>query len=81
VNVDKGFLTDNVCAEIGIGCARPPKKLKRQVQQSAEDTAHTQKVGNTRIVVEQVNGGGKMSCRCFDGTIPLLQLGLAPKIL
>jgi hypothetical protein len=52
-----------IVAEIGIGCAHPPKNLKRQVQQLAEDTAHTQKVGNTRIVVEQVNGGAKMSCR------------------
>jgi hypothetical protein len=81
VNVDKGFLIDNQCAEIGIGCVRPPKKLKKQVQQSPEDTGHTQKVGNTRIVVEQVNGGTKMSCRYFNGTIPILQLGLAPKIL
>jgi hypothetical protein len=26
-NVDKGFPTDNVCAQIGIGCTRPPNKL------------------------------------------------------
>jgi hypothetical protein len=81
VNVDKGFLTDNVCAEIGIGCTCSPNKLKKQVQQSAEDAAHAQKVGNARTVVEQVNGGAKMSCRHFNGTTPLLQVGLAPKIL
>jgi hypothetical protein len=51
VNVDKGLLLDNMlCAEIGIGCTHPPKNLKKQVQQSAEDTTDTQKVGNTRLV-------------------------------
>jgi hypothetical protein len=72
VNVDKGFLMDNTCAVISIGCTRPPKKLRKQVQQLAKDMAqHAQKVGIARIVVEQVlNGGAWMSCMSFNGTIP-----------
>lgn len=81
VEVDKGFLIDNMCAELGIGCLRPPKKLAKQTQMSAEDTALTQKIGNTRIVIEQVNGGAKMQGRYFNGIIPILQIGLAPLLL
>jgi hypothetical protein len=81
VEVDKGFLIDNSCAWRGIGCMRPTKKLKNQSQQSAEDTGWTQKIGNARIVIKQVNGGAKLSTGCFNGVIPILQLGLAPVIL
>jgi len=81
VEVDKGFLIDNLCAKLGIGCSRPPKKLKGQTQMSAEDTALTQKIGNTRIVIEQVNGGAKMQGRYFNGVIPITQLALAPLLL
>jgi hypothetical protein len=81
VEVDKGFLIENLCAERGIGCDRPPKKIKGQTQMSAEDTALTQKIGNTRIVIEQVNGGAKMQGRYFNGVIPILQLSMAPLLL
>jgi len=81
VEVDKGFLIDNLCAELGIGCDRPPKKLKGQTQMSAEDTALTQKIGNTRIVIEQGNGGAKMQTRYFNGVILIPQLSLAPLLL
>jgi hypothetical protein len=81
VEVDKGFLIDNLCAMLGIGCVRPQKKLKKQVQQSVEDTGLCQKVGNTRIVVEQVNGNAKMTGGYFKNTIPLVQLDLAPILM
>ena len=77
VEVDKGFIIDNACAELGIICIRPVKKQKGQTQQSKVDTALTQKVGKTRIPIEQANGQMKRSTRYFDGSIPLLQLGLA----
>lgn len=70
VEVDKGFLIDNLCAELGVGCVRPTKKFKNQTLQSAEDTALHQKVGNSRIVIEQVNGGAKGQGRYFNGVIP-----------
>lgn len=81
VEVDKGFLIDNLCAQLGIGCHRALKKLKHQTQQSAEDTALTQKIANTRIIIEQVNGGAKMSGQYFNGVVPVLQLGLALLLL
>jgi hypothetical protein len=81
VEVDKGFLIENLCVLLGIGCIRPPKKLKGQTQQSVEDTALTQKIGNTRIVIENVNGGAKGQGRYFNGVIPVLQLGLAPLLM
>ncbi len=64
---DKGFLMENDCfAEgVGVGVVRPsrtrsPKKMMdNQAQESPTDTALTQKVGNTRIAVEQANGGAK----------------------
>ena len=56
VNVAKGFLIENECALLGVGCVRPVKLLDGQAQQLAEDAALTQKVGKTRIVIEQKNG-------------------------
>jgi hypothetical protein len=64
VEVDKGFLIENLCAKLGVRCIRPMKKLKTQTQQSKEDTGLTQKVGNTRIVIEQVNGQASI-CHWF----------------
>eukprot|EP00956_Cyclotella_meneghiniana_P037816 scaffold145202_cov37-Cyclotella_meneghiniana.AAC.1 len=55
VQVDKGFLIDNECAEKGLICIRPQKMLTGQQQQSANETARHQKVGITRIPVEQMN--------------------------
>eukprot|EP00978_Attheya_sp_CCMP212_P003638 scaffold7620_cov46-Attheya_sp.AAC.1 len=64
VEVDKGFLIDNLYALAG-------------VQQAAHSTALTQKIGNTRIPIEQSNGQMKQSTRFFDSPIAILQLGLA----
>ena len=80
VEVDKGFLIENECALRGIGCVRPMKMMNGQAQQSAEDAALTQKVGKTRIVIEQVNGQAKQSTPFFDSKIKLQQLGLADLI-
>jgi hypothetical protein len=79
--VDKGFLSENDAIQLGVGLVRPAKCLDNQVQQSATDTARTQKVGNTRIAVEQLNGGSKASCNFFNSNIKILQLGLAPIIV
>jgi hypothetical protein len=81
MEVGTGFLIENICILLGIGCIRPPKKLKGQTLQSAEDTALTQKIGNTRIVIEKVNGGAKGHGRYINGFIPVLQLGLAPLLM
>ena len=80
VEVDKGFMIDNDCALLGILCVRPQKFIKHQQQQSKEDVAGTQKIGNTRIVIEQVNGGAKLPTQFFDRKIKILQIGLADKI-
>lgn len=80
VEVDKGFLIENDCALLGIISIRPMKELEKQVQQSKEDTALTQKVGKTRIVIEQVNGQAKRATSFFDRRIRIDQIGLADLI-
>ena len=57
----------------GVTCIRPTKKKAGQKQQSDKETTLTQKVGNTRIVVEQSNGQMKMANRYFDGKVPITQ--------
>ena len=37
--VDKGFIVDNEAAAEGVLIGRPPKRLKKQVQQSLVDTS------------------------------------------
>ena len=59
VEVDKGFLIENQCAMHGIVCIRPMKFLEKQAQQSKEDVALTQKIGKTRVVIEQDNAQHK----------------------
>ena len=81
VEVDKGFLIKNDCALIGVITIRPMKLLKNQQQQSKEDVALTQKVGKTRIVIEQANGSMKLSTGFFDTKIKIVQIGLANLIL
>eukprot|EP00562_Extubocellulus_spinifer_P031445 CAMPEP_0178710732 /NCGR_PEP_ID=MMETSP0699-20121125/17939_1 /TAXON_ID=265572 /ORGANISM="Extubocellulus spinifer, Strain CCMP396" /LENGTH=841 /DNA_ID=CAMNT_0020359303 /DNA_START=197 /DNA_END=2725 /DNA_ORIENTATION=+ len=77
VEVDKGFLIDSDCAMKGLICIRPMKKLDGQTQQSKADTALTQKVGKTRIPIEQVNGQMQQSTSFFDRDVRLHQIGLA----
>eukprot|EP00978_Attheya_sp_CCMP212_P030655 scaffold113536_cov54-Attheya_sp.AAC.1 len=81
VEVNKGFLIDNLCALAGVICIRPEKKLGGQVQQAAHSTALTQKIGKTRIPIEQSNGQMKQSTSFFDSPIAILQLGLADLLL
>eukprot|EP00978_Attheya_sp_CCMP212_P012657 scaffold31656_cov58-Attheya_sp.AAC.1 len=77
VEVDKGFLIDNLCALAGVICIRPEKKLGGQVQQAAHSTALTQKNGKPRIPIEQSNAQMKQSTLFFDSPIAILQLGLS----
>lgn len=77
VEVDKGFCVDNQAVEQGVGVHHPCKKLKGQTQQSQADTVLTQKVGKTRIVIENVNAGAKIMGGYFNCVFPLTQLGLA----
>jgi len=77
VEVDKGFLIDAECALKGVICIRPMKKLDGQTQQSKADVALTQKVGKTRIPIEQVNGQMQQSTSYFDRSVRLHQIGLA----
>ena len=60
---------------------RPQKRQRNQVQQSAVDTGQTQKVGNTRIVVENVNGEMKLQIRYLNVLIPTLQFGTISQIV
>ena len=80
VEVDKGFLIENLCAILGIICVRPMKLMDRQTQQSKEDVALTQKVGKTRIPIEQANGQMKRGTAFFDRNIRVDQIGLADLI-
>jgi hypothetical protein len=80
VEVDKGFLIENLCAILGIICIRPMKMMDRQTQQSKEDVALTQKVGKTRIPIEQANGQMKRGTAFFDRNIRVDQIGLADLI-
>ena len=77
VEVDKGFLIENDCALLGILSIRPMKMLDKQTQQSKEDAALTQKVGKTRIPIEQANGQMKGATAFFDSKIRMSQIGLA----
>jgi hypothetical protein len=79
--VDKGFIVDNEAALEGVVMDRPQKRLKKQVQQSSADTSQTQKIGNTRIIVENVNGELKLQIRHLNVLIPTLQFGLISKIV
>ena len=69
VKVGKGFLIENQCVLRGIVCIRPMKMLNKQTQQSKEDVALTQKVGKTRIPIEQANGQMKRKTSFFDSKI------------
>ena len=66
---------------LGITCIWPIKLLRHQTQQSSAETGLTQKVGKSRIVVEQSNGQMKRSNTYFDSRIKLLQVGLADRVL
>ena len=80
VEVDKGFLIENSCALLGINVIRPMKFLNHQQQQSTVDTNLTQKVGKTRIPIEQKNGQMKRKTGFFDKRIRIDQISLADLI-
>ena len=60
---------------------RPNTLRQGQAQQSAEDSELIHKVGNTRIIIEQVNEQGKTEHRYFRGPTPILQLTLVSHIM
>jgi hypothetical protein len=74
--VDKGFTIENHCAPLGVQVIRPVKKKTGQKQQSEVETNLTEKVGNSRIVIEQANGLFKMTNRYFNSKIPINQMDL-----
>lgn len=79
--VDKGFIVDNDAIAEGVTIDRPQKRLKKQVQQSTVDTSQTQKIGNTRIIVENVNGELKLQIRYLNVLIPCTQFPIISKIV
>lgn len=79
--VDKGFLVENIAIDEGVLVDRPVKRQKKQVQQSAVDTAKQQNSGNTRIIVENVNGGLKADFRYLNGLVPCSQFSCISKIV
>ena len=68
------------CAE-GVIIDRPQKRLKKQVQQSSVDTSQTQKIGNTRIIVENVNGEMKIQIRYLNVLIPCCQFPVISSVV
>ena len=78
---DKAFIVDNEAAKEGVVIDRPQKRLKKQIQQTSVDTSQTQKVGNTRIIVENVNGGLRLSMRYLNVLIPCNQFGIISKVV
>ena len=80
VEVDKGFLIENKCALLSLVCVRPMKMIPHQTKQSKEDADLTQKVGKTRIVIEQCNGQTKQALIFFDCQIKVQQIGLADRL-
>ncbi len=60
---------------------RPSKRRRNQKQQSAVDTAQTQKICNTRIIIENVNGGVKTDFRYLNALIPCNQYGIISMIV
>lgn len=79
--VDKGFIVDNLAADDGVMVDRPKKRQRNQIQQSSVDTSQTQKIGNTRIVVENVNGELKLQIRMLNVLIPCNQFPIISKIV
>ena len=79
--VDKGFIVDNIAMKEGVDIDRPAIRKKKKKQQSSVDTSQTQKVGNNRIIVENVNGELKLHIRKLNFFIPTLQFGMISKIV
>ncbi len=79
--VDKGFIVNLIAAREGVIVDRPQKRKQNQKQQSAVDTAQTQKIGNTRIIVENVNGGVKTDVRYLNALIPCHQFPIISQIV
>jgi len=79
--VDKGFLVNNIAAAEGVNIDRPQTRKKKQVQQSSADTSQTQKVGNTRIIVENVNGEMKSDLRYLNAMVHTTQFPLVSKLI
>ena len=74
--VDKGFIVDSAAAAEGVIIGRPVKRQKKQIQQVSVDTSQTQKIGNTCIIVENMNGGMKLQIRHRNELIPCNQFGI-----
>lgn len=72
MEVDKGFLIENICVLLGIRVMRPTTSKNNQRQASTGDTEKTKAIGNTRIIIEQVNRQGKSEFRLWNRKFPLL---------
>lgn len=61
---------------------RPPKRQKKQVQQSTADTGDTQNKGNLRIIVENLNAGVKNQLRfLLLDLVKCIQFGTISKVV
>ena len=78
---NKDFLIDKEAAteEVIIDCRQ--KRLRHQVQQSDVDASQTQKVGNTRITIENVDGEMKDQIRFVRCLITCLQFLILLKVV
>ena len=81
VEVDKAFLIECQCALLGIQVQRPTTMRDKQRQQSRGDTEKTQEVGNTRIIIEQVNRQGKSENRYFRGPVPISSKNIVSQMM
>ena len=81
VSVDKGFLIENHCAAFGVRVMRPTTKRNHQAQYGVGDTEKTSAVGNTRIIIEQVNRQGKSEFRLWNRKFPLVSKDLLTQLM
>jgi hypothetical protein len=81
VQVDKGFLIENECAKIGVQVCRPTTMRNKQRQQSRGDTEKTQMIGNTRIIIENINRQGKSENRYFHGALSISAKDIASNMM
>ena len=66
-------MIENIAALVGVQVMRPTTFRNHLKQQGPGNTEKTQKIGNTRIIIEQVNKEGKTDYRVFRGKFPIVQ--------
>lgn len=79
IMVDRGFLIDEDCEELGLVLIRPPF-LRGKFRFSEQEAQHTNRIASARVYVERAIQRVK-KFRILTGTIPTSMLGAVDKIL